>query len=97
MDYRTAKAFLIFYNLANLFNAQNRLKLGPQLPRSILSIVQHQFSALHQIHAENIELITMRKFDNTKKDWIKVENGKLLFLTSIQSFLVFSNYLIMIG
>ena len=33
MDYRISKHFLIFlYNLVNLFTAQNRLKLRPQLP-----------------------------------------------------------------
>ena len=33
MGYRIAKAFLTFFNnLLNLFTAQNRLDLGPQLP-----------------------------------------------------------------
>ena len=33
VDYRITKAFLkCVYNLINLFTAQNRLELGPQLP-----------------------------------------------------------------
>ena len=32
VNYRIATEFLIFDSLVNLFTAQNRLKLGPQLP-----------------------------------------------------------------
>ena len=32
VNYIIAKEFLIFYNLVNLFTAQNRLDLGPQIP-----------------------------------------------------------------
>ena len=35
MDYRIAKESLIFYNLVNLFTAQNRLKIGAQIPTEV--------------------------------------------------------------
>ena len=46
VDYRTAKAFLDFYNLVNLFTAQNWLKLGPQLPtKNVFSCILKNASA----------------------------------------------------